>query len=227
MKTALGGHDDDVRSPELREDLARAIELWKRKVEPPRDDDFSDDLVDVTLADFDLAGHEERTITPKTEFGLFLPEWEDTKLISYGGFVELAKELERARLIGGYACWTERRYLLRVAPANDHTYTHLSRLLPEPESEEEREAQLLYIERDRERRVLSEKLEKLSDRGIHSGEEEFDEKLWAAWDEAPGNTLELASKMDKPTKRYLTMPVVHDASTRRVLSPQRSGAPAG
>ena len=73
--------------PELREDLAVAIEAWKRKVESPRDGDFSDDLVDVALPGFDPAGHEDRTITPKTEFGLFLPKWEYTKVISYGGFV--------------------------------------------------------------------------------------------------------------------------------------------
>jgi hypothetical protein len=49
--------------------------------------------------------------------------------------------MEQAHLIDGYACWTDRRYLLRVAPANDQTYVDLNRLLPEPTSEEERERQ--------------------------------------------------------------------------------------
>lgn len=196
--------------PKLREELAVAIEVWKRRVEPPRDDDFSDDLVDVTLPGFDPAEHEDKTITPKTEFGLCLPEWEDTAIISYGDFVELAAELEQARLIEGYACWTDRRYLLRVAPANDRTYAHLGRLLPEPESEQEREDQLAYVERDRERRAIRANLEPLLDRGIYRGDEGYDEELSAARDEASGKALELAGKIDKPTKRYLTMPVMHD-----------------
>jgi hypothetical protein len=196
--------------PELCEDLAKAIELWKRKVKPRRENDFSDDLVDVTLANFDPAGHEDRTITPSNEFGLFLPEWEDTKMISYGGFVELAKELERARLIGRYACWTGLRYLLRVAPVNDRTFAHFSRLLPEPESEQERDDQLAYVEWDREQKARWAKLVPLLDRGIYKGDEGFDEGLSAAWEEASQKTVELAQKVDKPTKRYLTMPVSHD-----------------
>ncbi len=197
--------------PQLRDDLARAIEVWKRQVDIHREDDFSEDLVDVTLPGFDPAEHEDRTITSETEFGLFLPEWEDAAAISYGGFVKLAEELEQARLIEGCACWTNQRYLLRVAPANDQTYVQLSRLLPEPESEEEREAQLTYIEKEREHSILQERLHRLLDRGVHRGEEGFDEELYADWVAVSGATLELADKIHKPTRRYLRMPVSHDS----------------
>jgi hypothetical protein len=197
--------------PQLRDDLAQAIEVWKREVDIHREDDFSEDLVDITLPDFDPTEQEDRTITSETEFGLSLPKWEDAAIISYGGFVELAEELEQARSIEGCVCWTNQRYLLRVAPANDRTYVQLNRLLPEPDSEEEWEAQLTYIEQERERRILWEKLKRLLDRGVHRGEEGFDEELYADWNAVSGVTFKLAGKIDKPMRRYLTMPVSHDS----------------
>jgi hypothetical protein len=118
----------------LRDDLAQAIEVWKRKIDALREYCISEDIVDVTLPGFDPAKHEDETITPGSRFALSLPAWEDATTISYGDFVHLARELEQARLIERCACWTDRRYLLRVAPANYHTYLHLNRLLPEPES---------------------------------------------------------------------------------------------
>ncbi len=133
--------------PELRDDLARAIERWKRKVHVDLEDYFTNEFVDVTRPGFDAAEHEDRTITPETEFGLSLPEWDNVAVISCHSFIELTEEMEQAQLIERYACWTDRRYLLRVVPANDQTYVDFNRLLPEPESAEEREAQVTYIER--------------------------------------------------------------------------------
>jgi hypothetical protein len=196
--------------PELHGELSHAIEVWKRMVNPPSADYFSDDLVDVTLPDFDPAEHADITITSQTEFELLLHGWEDSIPISYGAFIKLAKELSQARLVEGYACWTNARYLLRVAPANDSTYAHMVRLLPEPESKEEREAQLAYVERDRERRSIWEELRQPLDRGIYAGEEGFDEDLAATWEAASKEALELAGKIDKPTMRYFAMPVTHD-----------------
>lgn len=195
--------------PELQQELSLAIEIWKQVVNPPSVDYFSDDLIDVTLPDFDPAGHKDSTITPQTEFELLLHKWEDSATITYRAFIELAKELSQANLIERRACCTDVRYLLRVAPANDLTYVQLDRLLPEPESKEEREVQLEYVERDRERRVFSEKLDELLGRGIHHGEEDFDEELFAAWSEASEKVRSLAEKIDKPTKRYFTMPVMY------------------
>lgn len=196
--------------PELRDELAAAIEVWKREVEPPSSDYFSDDIVDVTLPDFEPTEHDDRTITPQTEFQLLLHRWEDSATISYGGFVGLATELTQARLIDGYACLTDARYLLRVAPANYLTYAHLDRLLPEPGSIEEREAQVAYVKWDRERRALWEKLRRPSDHGASGGEGELDEDLAGAWREASEKAHELAGKIDKPTRRYLTMPVSYE-----------------
>ncbi len=196
--------------PELRNDLARTIEAWKRQVALHREDDLSDDLVDITLPGFDPAEHEDKTITPETEFGLSLPKWDDAAIISYGGFVALAAELKQACLTNGCACWTDQRYLLRITPANDHTFIHLNRLLPDPDSEEERNIQLAYIERDRERRDLWEKIQRFMNHDIHGGEDEYDKELVAAWKETSGKALELVGKIDKPTRRYLAMPVSHD-----------------
>ena len=197
--------------PELRDELAAAIEVWKREVAPPSPDYLSDDIVDVTLPDFEPAEHDDRTITPRTEFELLLHRWEDSATISYGAFIGLAKELTHARLIEGYACSTDARYLLRVAPVNYPTHAHLDRLLPEPESREEREAQLAYVERDRERRALWEKLRQPLDNGVHEGEGEFDEALSAAWREVSEKAHELADKIRKPTRRYLTIPVSYES----------------
>lgn len=196
--------------PELHEALAEAIEVWKRDVSHPRDGDFSEDIVDVTVPGFDAAALDDRTITPKTEFGLFLPKCEDTLTISYGRFIKLAKEQEEAQLTGGRECQTGLRYLLRVAPANDWTYAHLNRLLPEPASEEELAAQREYAVVDRKATDLRERLEQILDQGVSRGDEGFDEDLADAWHETSDKSLELATKIDRPTRRYYTMPVIQD-----------------
>jgi hypothetical protein len=59
--------------PELRDDLARTTEVWKRKVDVNAEDYFYDEFVDVTRPGFDAAEHEDRTIIPDTEFGLIYP----------------------------------------------------------------------------------------------------------------------------------------------------------
>jgi hypothetical protein len=57
---------------------------------------------------------------------------------------------------------------------------------------------------------LWEKLERLLDQGILRGEEGFDEGLYAEWVKVSDEVLGLATEIDKPTRRYLTMPVSHD-----------------
>jgi hypothetical protein len=89
------------RNSRICDDLARAIELWKRKVDINVEDHFSDEFVDVTRPGFGAAEHEDRTIIPETEFGLFLPEWDNVTIISCRGFIELTKEMEQAFLIEG------------------------------------------------------------------------------------------------------------------------------
>jgi hypothetical protein len=196
--------------PKLRDDLARAIEVWKRKVGVNREDDFSDEIVDVTLPGFSPDEYEDRTITPDTKFKLFLPEWEDAAIISYASFVELTEELEQASLIRGHACLTERRYLLRVAAANDETYVRFERMLPEPESEDERKSQLAYIERNREASALRTQLHRSFEAGTDTDDARFDQELFDAWQVARREALEHLSEIDKPTRRYLTMPVSYD-----------------
>ena len=76
--------------PELREELAAAIETWKQKIDISWEYDFSDDIVDVTDADFDAADYPDQTITHESEFKLGLPKWEDAARVTY-----------RVRLCGG------------------------------------------------------------------------------------------------------------------------------
>ncbi len=64
-------------TPELREAVAGAIEVWKLEVSPSHDNDFSEDLVVVTVPRFHPGAYDDRIITPNTEFGLLLPKQED------------------------------------------------------------------------------------------------------------------------------------------------------
>src|SRR5215208_2205795 len=92
--------------PELQDQLLAAIETWKQKIDITREDDFwddlnnfSDDTVDVTDAGFNAADYPDQTITCESEFDLGLPEWEGTARVTYGEFIELARELSSAELI--------------------------------------------------------------------------------------------------------------------------------
>jgi hypothetical protein len=68
-------------TPELREAVAGAIEVWRREVSPSHDNDFSEDLVDVTVPRFHPGAYDDRIINPNTEFGLLLPKQEDVLTI--------------------------------------------------------------------------------------------------------------------------------------------------
>jgi hypothetical protein len=132
--------------PELRGEIAAAVESWKSLTDPRWERDFSYDIVDVADPDFDPADYKDTTITEGTKFTLSLPRWEDEVRLSYGEFIDLNKELESARLRDGRECWTDKRLLVRVSPVSEAAEQYLYRTLPEAESEDERREQLTLIE---------------------------------------------------------------------------------
>ena len=196
--------------PELREELAAAIETWKQKIDISYEYDFSDDIVDVTDADFDVAKHTGKTITYESAFRLGLPKWEDAVRVTYGEFIELARELSGASLIENRECRTDRRYLLRVAPANDQADSYLWQTLPDPNSAADLKLQEEYVERSREADKLSARLHEMYDAGSDSDDEEIDQRLFEAWRHASTRRNELREKIEMNTQRYCSVGVSLD-----------------
>lgn len=196
--------------PELRDDLAAAIEAWKESIDISWAYDFSEDIVDVTDPDFDPADHEDRLITHETEFELSLPKWEDVTRVTYGEFIELVRELSGAELQDARECRTELRYLLRVDTANDQTTRFLLHTLPDAESESEAELQSEYIEIVRELEATSAKLREMFDKGIDRYDDRFDEVLWKTYQEATQHRRGLEEELEGTTRRYCQVEVSFD-----------------
>lgn len=191
-------------SPELRDELAEAIKVWKGKIRIARAYEFSEDVVDVTDPDFDPAAHPDRLVTYGSEFDLGLPEWEDSARITYGEFIELARELSEADLVENRECRTDRRYLLRVSAANDQTVRYLLHTLPDAETETESKLQEEYVERAREDEEFFEKVGEITKVADDREDERFDEALYEAWKQGYQRRHELERALKKPALRYCT-----------------------
>lgn len=196
--------------PDLRDELAAAIDVWKQQIDISEDYDFSEDVVDVTKSDFDPAEYEDRTVTYGSEFDLGLPKWEDVARVTYGRFIELARELSGAALKENRECWTERRYLLRVDAANDQTTRFMLHTLPDAESEAEQQLQEEYLELVREVETMSAKLREMFDEGIDRYDERFDEELWETYQQATQQRRKLTEKVEGATRRYCSAGVSLD-----------------
>jgi hypothetical protein len=196
--------------PELREELAAAIETWKQMIDISLEYDFSDDIVDVTDADFDAADYPDQTITHESEFELGLPKWEDAARVTYGEFIELARELSGASLYENRECWTERRYLLRVDPANDQAMSYLWQTLPDPDTDADLKLQEEYVEAAREADALSAKLHEIYETSIDGDNQEPDEGLLEAGRVASTRRYQLSEKIKKRTQRYCSLDVSID-----------------
>jgi hypothetical protein len=212
--------------PELQDQLLAAIETWKQKIDITREDDFwddlddfsddtvvnfSDDIVDVTDAGFNAADYPDQTITCESEFHLGLPEWEGTARVTYGEFIELARELSSAELIENRECLTEHRYLLRVAPANDQTVSYLWQTLPEPNSDVVARLQEKYVKRSREADALFAKLREMDDASSDGEDQQLDKDLLDAWRDASSRRNELSEKIRSRAPRYCSLRVSLDS----------------
>lgn len=99
--------------PELKDKLIKAIELITKKLEIDLID-ISQEIIDPSDKDFSPDKLNDLIITPETRFPIWLPECDESVDISYKGFIELANELDTARMVNNVECWSNRRYLLRV-----------------------------------------------------------------------------------------------------------------
>lgn len=199
---------------ELRDELAEAIETWKQRIwergiGSSWKNDFPLDLIDVTDPDFDPVGHEDRIITPETEFELTLPRWQESTRITYGDFVRLVRELAGATLGEHRECCTEHRYLLRVSPINDEAIKYLWHTLPDPETDAHAEAQREYVERAREEAALSARLRELHYASTDD-EQAWDQDQAEAWKTASTRLREVSERLRTPTQRYCSLTVPLD-----------------
>jgi hypothetical protein len=196
--------------PELQNELAAAIEIWKQNIDISWEQDIPDSIIHVTDADFDAADDRDQTVTYESDFELGLPKWQSAARITCREFIELTQELGQVELIKNRECLTEFRYLLRVDPANDQATSYLWQTLPDPQSESDRKLQEEYVEVAREADAWSEKLDKMYNASINGDDDKFDESLLEASRDARGRRYELSEKMDRQLQRYCTLRVSLD-----------------
>lgn len=196
--------------PELRDELATAIEAWKQRIDITEEYDFSEDIIDVTDSNFNPADYEDQTITYESEFNLGLPKWEDSARVTYEEFIALSFELAEANLIENRECWTKRRYLLRVSESNDQATRFLLHNLSEAESRAELDLQCEYLQVARESEALRSRVHEVFQADTDEYDEQFEEELWEPYREATGRRYQLLRELEKPTSRYCSVGVTLD-----------------
>lgn len=129
--------------PELREELAMAVQTWLNLLKIDIDD-FSDDIASILDPDLDTDNRDDDLLTVDSRFDFYLPKSEIHSRISFGDFFQLLEELQAAELVNETYCWTPKRLLVRVEPVTTEGYYLLEQAKPYYELEHDRLSYIQY-----------------------------------------------------------------------------------
>lgn len=101
--------------PELSSRIAQAIQKLAKLINDPNCD-FVEDGFNPGGTDFAPDEYDDICITAESTLTIGLPRVDESHELSYGELIELADELEGAKLVANVECWTRKRFLLRVEP---------------------------------------------------------------------------------------------------------------